>query len=97
MPKISITERHALPLDIATAKVKALAVDASSRYGITATWSGETHAAFKRTGLTGSLSIQPDRVTVDIDLSWGLFVFAGLVKAGVKAKLGPALRVGSTT
>jgi putative polyhydroxyalkanoate system protein len=88
MPKLTITQAHALPLDQVKARLEGLANRLAAKYGIEAKWTSERQASISRTGVSGVIQIADDKVTVNLDLS---FLLSPL-KDKVESRVGQELR-----
>src|SRR5262249_50987742 len=70
MPKLTIEQTHALPLDEVKKRLQALADRLSAKYGIEAQWISDREASVKRTGVSGKITCGDTKVTVFLDLSF---------------------------
>ena len=91
MPKLTITQAHSLPLDQVKARLEALSNRLSEKYGITAKWVTPDRAQVSRTGVSGSISIAQNLVTVALDLSFVLTPLKDRVQNRVQRELREAL------
>src|SRR5579862_1591539 len=91
MPKLTIEQPHALPIDEVKKRLQALADRLSAKYGIEARWVSDREAAVKRTGVTGKITCTESKVTVFLDLSFALTPLKGKVENRVKQELVAAL------
>jgi putative polyhydroxyalkanoate system protein len=87
MPKLTIEQPHALPLDELKRRLQALADRLSAKYGIDARWTSEREAAVKRTGVSGKITLGDDKVTVFLDLNFALTPLKGKVENRIKQEL----------
>jgi len=78
MSIIHIVRPHNLPHDEIRADVEALASDLQKKLHARYHWEGET-LRFSRTGASGSIRVEVDRITIDVKL--------GLVLAPLKGQL----------
>src|SRR5579864_2648829 len=91
MPKLTITQAHSLPLDQVKTRLEALSNRLSEKYGITAKWVAPDRAQVSRTGVTGSISIGQNQVTVALDLNFMLTPLKDKVQNRVQRELREAL------
>jgi putative polyhydroxyalkanoate system protein len=91
MPKLTIEQAHALPLDEVKKRLQALADRLSAKYGIEARWVSDREAAVKRTGVSGKITCTDSKVTVFLDLNFALTPLKGKVENRVKQELVAAL------
>jgi putative polyhydroxyalkanoate system protein len=91
MPKLTITQAHALSLDQVKARLEGLANRLGAKYGIEARWTSERQATIARTGVSGVISIADDKVTVALDLSFLLSPLKDKVESRVTQELREAL------
>jgi putative polyhydroxyalkanoate system protein len=91
MAKLSIEQAHALPLDEVKKRLQQVADKLSAKYGIEARWTGERDAALKRTGVSGTIKIHDDKVTVLLDLSFALIPVKGKIEERIQRELHTAL------
>lgn len=87
MPKINVTHPHTVPAAEARQKLERLGQDLSDKYGLTSRWISDTVAEVKRTGVTGTIKIEAQRVLVDLDLSFALSPIKGTVETRIKDEL----------
>ncbi|GMV39369.1 MAG: hypothetical protein AMXMBFR64_10850 [Myxococcales bacterium] len=91
MPKVNVKKRHAVPLDDAKVRVKALVDDFVKEYSSvvkSVTWSPDgTSASAKGTGFEGAFRVDGSQVTVDVDLSFLLSPIKGKVEATLHKRL----------
>lgn len=90
MPRVTIEHPHNLPTTEVRDRLDAMR-GRLARYGIEASWKSQTEAVFKRTGASGSISCRPDKVVVDVDLSFVLAPMKGEVETRIKNELAKAL------
>jgi putative polyhydroxyalkanoate system protein len=91
MPKLQIEHPHALEPAEVKRRLDALNRTLADKYGIEARWTSDTEATFKRAGASGSIRTLPDRVVVDIDLSFALSPVKGKVESKIRDELKRAL------
>jgi putative polyhydroxyalkanoate system protein len=91
MPKFSIEHPHKLPPTDVKQRLDQLSARLSSKYGIDAKWSSDTRATFSRTGASGSIVVEPSKVTVHVDLSFALTPMKSQVESRIRDELAKAL------
>lgn len=84
--KISVTRKHNLGLEGATAKLNDLTAQFAEKYGVKATLNG-TSATFKGTGVEGDARVTADAVTINLELGFMLGAMAGKIEEGVGRQL----------
>ncbi len=87
MPKLTIEQAHALPLDEVKKRLQALADRLSAKYGIDAKWVSDREASVKRTGVTGKITCSESKVSVFLDLSFVLSPLKDRVENRVRQEL----------
>lgn len=91
MPKLTIERAHSLNVDEVKSRLQGLADKLAEKYGLKATWKSATLAEVKGTGATGTISCEPNKVSVQIDLSFALSPLKGKIEDKVKRELETAL------
>ena len=91
MPKFTIEHPHALPPTDVKQRLDKLSERLSSKYGIDAKWSSDTRASFSRTGASGTISCEPSKVVVFVDLSFALTPMKGQIEGRIRDELVRAL------
>ena len=91
MPKMTIEKSHALPADEVRKRLETLSQTLSTKYGIESEWKSDTEAVFKRTGASGSIHCLPDKVVVNVDLSFALTMMKSQVEGRIRHELEKAL------
>ncbi|NMM37847.1 MAG: polyhydroxyalkanoic acid system protein [Glaciimonas sp.] len=79
MADISITQQHTLPHDQARVAAQKVADQMASEYDLSIAWEGDI-LTFKRSGIDGTLAVQPGQAVLDITLSFMLKGFAALIE-----------------
>jgi putative polyhydroxyalkanoate system protein len=87
MPKMTIEQPHKLPADEARKLLDTLSKDLSDKYGLSSRWLTDTEAKVERTGATGSIRIEVQRVIVDLDLSFALTPLKGKIESRIREEL----------
>jgi len=91
MPKLTIEQPHTLSPAEVRQRLDALRARLSTKYGIDAEWKSDTRATFKRSGASGTISVEPNRVVIDVDLSFMLAPMKGQVESRIRDELVRAL------
>ena len=91
MPKFTIEHPHSLPADEVKQRLEKLNERLSTRYGIDAKWASPTRATFSRTGASGSIQCEQNKVVVHVDLSFALSMVKGQVESRIREELTRAL------
>ena len=84
--KISVTRKHTLGLEGATAKLNDLTGQLAEKYGVKAKIEGN-NATFKGTGVEGDLKLTADSVTINLELGFLMGPMAGQIEEGVVRQL----------
>ena len=90
MSRINIQRSHNLTIDEARAKAQEVEQKLHERYGLRTTWEGNTvHIEGK--GVKGTLSLQGDKVVVDLKLGLAARMFAKKIEDSIGRSLDRAL------
>ena len=93
MPSFTITQPTSLhPAEIHK-RLDTLRERLSSKYGIDAQWKTPTVAEFERTGASGTIVCYPDKVEVNVDLSFLLSAMKDQIEGRIRNELQQALAV----
>lgn len=87
MPKVDIEQAHSVTAEDAKKKLDALSKDLSDKYGLAVKWLSDTHAKIERTGVTGAIKIEAQRVLVNLDLSFALTPLKGKIETRIREEL----------
>jgi putative polyhydroxyalkanoate system protein len=87
MPKLNIEQSHKMPADEARKCLDSLSKDLADKYGLTCKWLSDTEAKVERTGATGNIKIEPQRVLVNLDLSFALTPLKGTIESRIREEL----------
>jgi len=87
MPKLTIEQAHKLPADEARKCLDGLSQDLSDKYGLTSRWISDTECKVERTGASGNIKIEPQRVVVNLDLSFALSPIKGKIESRIREEL----------
>ena len=90
MADISIKRSHAVGRDEARRRVAALEHKLRDKLGVELTWLGHV-ATFKGRGVSGTLTVENDSVSVDVKLGLLVKPLAGKIRDGVERGLNSAL------
>src|SRR5436190_266172 len=91
MPKLTIEQSHGLDPAAARQRLDALSARLADRYGIRSTWRSPTEATFDRIGASGTISVRPGKVVIQVDLSFALTPLKGKVESRIRDELAAAL------
>jgi len=91
MAKLNIEQAHALPIDEVKRRLQELADRLSAKYGIDAKWTSDREASLKRTGVSGTIKLLEDKVSVLLDLSFALLPMKGKIQERIARELKSAL------
>ena len=91
MPKFTIEQPHALPTADVRKRLDTMNEKLSTKYGIEAKWTSDSKATFSRTGATGTLHIEPAKVSVSIDLAFMLSPMKSQIEGKIRDELVKAL------
>jgi putative polyhydroxyalkanoate system protein len=84
--KISINRKHGLGLEGANAKLHELGSQFAAKYGVTTSQSGST-VNVSGSGVTGSIGVTDNDISVDLELGFAAGMFAGKIEDGLKTQL----------
>ena len=87
MAKLNIDQAHALPLDEVRRRLQELADRLSAKYGIDAKWTSDREASLKRTGVSGTIKVDDNKVAVLLDLSFALLPMKGKIQERIAREL----------
>lgn len=79
MADISITQQHTLPHDQARIAAQKVADQMAREYDMNIVWEGDV-LIFKRSGIDGTLAVQPNQAVLDITLGFMLKGFADQIE-----------------
>jgi putative polyhydroxyalkanoate system protein len=91
MAKLQIEQKHGLPADEVKRRLDAMNDKLGDKYGIKSSWKSDSEATFTRTGATGTIKCQPDKVVVTVELGFGLGFMKDQVESRIKRELERAL------
>ena len=97
MPKMTIEQAHKLSAEDARKCIEGLNRDLSDKYGLTSCWLSDTEAKVERTGATGNIKIEPQRVVVNLDLSFALSPLKGKIESRIRETLAQLFAVQSAS
>ncbi|WP_136418472.1 polyhydroxyalkanoic acid system family protein [Herbaspirillum sp. ST 5-3] len=86
MADINITHTHKLPHKKAKAAAQKVAEQLAEEYDMASEWEGDV-LIFRRTGISGSLTISSQEATIEIQLGFLLKAFAPAIEEKVSAKM----------
>lgn len=91
MPKFTIERSHSLPIGEVRPRLQALSDMLAAKFGLTVEWKSPTEADVRRTGASGKITCEPNKVSVLVDLSFAFTPIRGKVEERVRAELEKAL------
>jgi putative polyhydroxyalkanoate system protein len=96
MARIHIERRHDLGLDKAHEEVEKLAESLKSELQVACRWNGN-QLVFERTGASGTITLTPDKIDLDVKLSLMLSPMKAKIEDSIRRKLDLALAGGSNS
>ncbi len=97
MPKIQIAQTHQLPLSQVKTYIDQLSRDLGAKYDLKSSWISDTEAKVERSGVSGSIKLEPTQVTIHLDLSFALTPVKGMIESKIRdelKKLGTPANIG---
>jgi putative polyhydroxyalkanoate system protein len=86
MPTISIAKKHALSHKKARDVAEKVAKDLKQRFELDYAWDGDA-VEFERPGVSGSMRVGKDAITLDVQLGWMLAPLKGTIEREIHAQL----------
>ena len=86
MPTISITRKHGLPQKKAKTAAEKIAKELQKRFGLDYGWNGDK-IEFERPGVSGTMSVGKDRITLHAELGWLLTPLKPKIEDEIVAQL----------
>jgi putative polyhydroxyalkanoate system protein len=87
MPKFEVDIPHSLAPDEAKQRIASATGKLEQQYGATCTWQGEKELLVSRKGLDARVSIEEQRVHIDLSLGLMLVPLANVIKGGIAKEL----------
>ena len=87
MPKFEVDIPHTLAPAEAKQRIAGATGKLEERYGATCTWKGETELLVSRKGLDARVSIEPQRIHIDLNLGFLLVPLATAITGGITKEL----------
>jgi len=87
MPKFDVDIPHSLSAEEARARIAGAAPKLEKEYGATCTWKGERELTVSRKGLDARVSIEAQRIHVELNLGFLLSAFSEKIKNGIAREL----------
>lgn len=87
MPKISISRNHSLSPDVIKGRLVDLGEKLQAKYKAETSWSGDRTMNVKGPGVEGKLTIDNNKVDVNLDLGWALTVMKGKIEEALTHEL----------
>ena len=91
MPKMTIEQAHVLEPSIVRKNLEGLQVRLAEKYGLTVSWTSNTEATIKRSGVSGTIRCEPQKVLINLDLSFALTPLKGTIEQRIRQELTQAL------
>lgn len=91
MAKFTVEYAHAHAPEEVKKRVIAMAGSLAKRYGISVTWAASTFATWTVSGGAGSISCEPGKVRIDVDLGPFLGLMRTQIEQGLREELRAAL------
>jgi putative polyhydroxyalkanoate system protein len=92
MPKIDLSQSHALPIAEVRRRVDEVKGELESKYGLACKWDSDTQMSVSGKGVTGTIKVQPAVVAVNLDLSFLLSPMKGKIEERLKTQLAAKLK-----
>jgi putative polyhydroxyalkanoate system protein len=87
MPRFEVDIPHSLPPETAKERIAGATPKLEQQYGATCTWKSDNELVVSRKGLDARVSIEPERVHVDMNLGFLLVPLANAIKGGITKEL----------
>jgi putative polyhydroxyalkanoate system protein len=87
MPKFEVDIPHTLTAAAAKERIAGATPKLEQQYGATCTWKGDNELLVSRKGLDARVSIEPERVHIDLNLSFMFVPLANAIKGGITREL----------
>jgi putative polyhydroxyalkanoate system protein len=87
MPKFDVDIPHSLSPEEARARIAAATPKLEKEYGAKCTWQGDRELVVARKGLDARVSIEPQRVHIELTLGFLLTAFSTTIKNGISKEL----------
>ena len=86
MADISITQRHAMPLDEARRAAQSVADQLAEEFAISSSWEQNT-LSFQRDGVSGRLALTPAEVHLEVELGLMMKGFSSMIEEKLTRKM----------
>lgn len=87
MAKVEISYPHSVTADVAKKRIENLNKTLGEKYELKSTWLSDTEARVERSGVSGSIKIEPNKINVLIDLGFMMSAFSGPIGDRIKQEL----------
>ncbi|HVV50865.1 MAG TPA: polyhydroxyalkanoic acid system family protein [Polyangia bacterium] len=87
MPKYQVDIPHQLPVAEAKQRIAGATEKLTRDYGAACTWKGDSELTVSRKGLDATVTVEPTRVHIDMNLGFLLTPFAEKIKTGIAKQL----------
>jgi putative polyhydroxyalkanoate system protein len=91
MPKFDVDIPHTLPPEEVKTRLTGATAKIESKYGAACKWISDNQLNVSRKGLDATVSIEPSRVHIDLNLGFLLVAMAPAIKAGLAKEVGALL------
>lgn len=92
MADISITQRHALPLEEARKAAQRVADKLAEDFAISSSWNQNT-MSFQRAGVSGTLALRPTEAHLEVELGLMMKGFSSMIEEKLTRKMQSAFSV----
>ena len=92
MPKFEVDIPHTLAPDEARKRIDRATAKIESAYGATCRWTGDHQLTVSRKGFDAVVSIEEERVHIDVNLAFLLSPMATAIKTGLTRELSSLLK-----
>jgi putative polyhydroxyalkanoate system protein len=87
MPKFEVDIPHTLTAEAAKERIAGATPKLEQQYGAKCEWTGDKELLVSRKGLDARVSIEPQRVHIDLNLGFLLVPLANAIKGGITKEL----------
>ena len=87
MAKLQISQSHNCSAEEARQRIDRLNKELGEKYGLNSSWTSDTEAKVERTGAKGAIKVEPNRVLIDLDLSFAMSPLKGTIEKRIKEEL----------
>ena len=87
MPKIEVSQSHALELAEVKTRMEGVQAELTEKHGLAFSWEGDRLLRVSGKGVKGNIRIEDSLVRVDLDLSMLLTPFKGKIESRLREQL----------